>query len=179
MNPSFLSASIALRQLSDPVEAPDRVGFLMALSDTQVVWQPGTSCPLEVTTEFGIASSQEVVPGAFVVTAPQTTILGSQLTLSWTESTSADYYRLQATLEGPRGSSDLDIAIEGTSVSLNETEVPSTGTLSGRIWAVSGRFPQSGAAGNVAGEGWGYYSIAYRDTATEFEVAVIDSAASR
>lgn len=177
MSPSQIDASIAERQLSGPVEAPDQVGFLMTLADTQVVWQPGTSCLLEVTTEFGIASSQEVVPGSFEVTAPETTVLGELLTLSWTESTGADYYRVQAMLDGPDGDSELDIAVAGTSVSLDETELTSVGTLSGMVWAVSGRFPQSGAAGNVGGAGWGYYSIAYRDAAGEFEVVVLDSAA--
>ncbi len=175
MSPGQLNVSIAERQLSGPFEAQDQAGFVMTLSDTQVVWQPGTSCMLEVTTEFGVASSQEVVPGTFEVTAPDTSTLGELLTLSWTESMNADYYRIQATLDGAQGETPLDIAVDGTSVSFDETEVTSAGVFSGRIWAVSGRFPQSGAAGNVAGEGWGYYSIAYRDAAGEFEVVVLDS----
>ncbi len=179
MSPGSLSATIAQRQLSDPVEAEDQVGFLMTLSDTQIVWQTGTSCPLEVTTEFGIATSQEAVPGSFEVTAPETVTVGEPLTLSWTASNGADYYRVQAALDGTQGTTELDIAVSGTSVSLDATEVGSAGVFSGVVWAVAGRFPQSGAEGNVADEGWGYYSIAYRDSSGDFEVVVLDSAALR
>lgn len=175
LNPSSLYASVADRRLGDPVEAPDQIGFLMTLSDTLLVWQTGTSCLLEVTTEFGIASAQEVIPGAFEVTAPETVMVGETLSLAWTSSYGADYYRVQASHEGQDGEADLDIAVNGTSVLLDATEVGSAGTLSGVVWAVSGRFPQSGAAGNVAGEGWGYYTVSYREAGDEFEVVVRDA----
>jgi hypothetical protein len=179
MSPSSLDVSVGGRQLSDPTEAPDHVGFLLTLSDTLVVWQPGVSCALSVTTESGIASGKETVPASFTVTAPETTIVGETLTLSWTQSSGADYYRVRATLDGPAGTDELDFAVDGTSVSLDGTEVGHPGALSGVVWAVSGRFPETGAAGNIGGEGWGYYSIAYRDAAGEFEVVVRDSARCR
>jgi hypothetical protein len=191
--PGTFNVSVSERQLPEGTEAEDRLGLVTSLSDTLIVWQPGTNCLLEVTTEFGIASALETVPGTFEVDAPGTLSIDETLTLTWSESQGAAYYVVEAWLAtgaldphgtgeatvDPRGDGEpvLDIAVEGTSASFGPTELPGMGVLTGRVWAVTGPFPEAGAVGNVTGGGWGYLTVSYRDAGGEFEVVLEDDPA--
>ncbi|MFH1502238.1 MAG: hypothetical protein ABIG03_04250 [Candidatus Eisenbacteria bacterium] len=178
--PGMLDVAVSDRELPDPAEAEDALGLFTSLSDTQVIWQPGTDCRLEVATEYGIAEALEPVPGSFVVTAPETVALDETLELTWTESEDADYYVVEAWLTGRRltpsleRGPELDVAVEGTSVSLDLSELPGAGVLTGRVRAVAGPFPRSGSAGNMTGQGWGYFTVSYRDAGGEFQTVVRD-----
>ncbi len=160
--------------LPEATQAPDHLGLVTSLTETLVIWQPGTNCFLEVTTEYGVASAHEPVPGAFEVAAPGTIALGEILTLVWTASDNASYYVVQASLEGSRGTWDIDVAVEGTTTTFGPSELTSTGIFSGRVWAVAGPFPKAGSAGNVTGAGGGFLNVSYRDPGSEFEVVVED-----
>ena len=179
--PGTFNVSISDRQLPEGTEAADQLGLVTSLSDTVVVWQPGANCLLKVTTEFGIASGLETVPGTFEVEVPETVAINETLTLNWSEADGASYYLIEAWLasgaRGTRGSRgpDIDVAVEGTSASFGPGELPGTGVLVGRVSAVAGPFPEAGAVGNVTGGGWGYLTVSYRDGGGEFEVVIRDS----
>jgi len=175
--PGQLVVSVTGRQLPEAVEAPDRPGLLTSLADTQVIWQPGINCVLEVTTGTGISSATEPVPEAVAVTAPDTVELDEDLTLSWTESGDADYYLVVGAVDGTADEQSIDIAVDQPSITFEAGEIATAGLFSGRVWAVAGPFPQSGSTGNIEGEGWGYLSVLYRNHTSEFEVTIEDTAA--
>jgi hypothetical protein len=170
--PGMFDVSVSDRELPDPVEAPDQLGLLTSLTETLVIWQPGTNCLLEVATEFGIATALETVPGPFEVAAPGTIAVSETLTVSWTASEDADYYVVEAWHAG--SASVIDVAVEGTATSFTPSELPGSGLLSGRVRAVAGPFPSAGTSGNVTGEGWGYFTVSYRDAGGDFEVVLVD-----
>jgi len=174
--PGQLLARVSGDTLPGAQEAAGLPGLSTTFSDTQVIWQPGTGCVLEVTTDTGSSSALETVPGSFEVAAPGTVGLGDELTLSWTASSEADYYLVRGTIAGAQSEMSLDIAVDGNSITLGPSDVGLAGVLSGHVWAVSGPFPQTGSDGNVTGEGWGYFSVMYRVPATEFTVAIEDTA---
>jgi hypothetical protein len=174
--PGTLVASVTGRQLPQAQEAEGLPGLSTTLSDTQVIWQPGTNCVLEVTTSSGISSALEPVPGAFAVAAPDTIDLGDDLTLSWSDADDADYYLVEGVIDGTASEQPLDVAVDGSSITFGPSEMGLAGVLSGRVWAVAGPFPQSGSSGNVTGEAWGFLSVSYRTPASTFHVVIRDTA---
>ena len=52
--------------------------------------------------------------------------------------------------------------------------IVSAGVVSGLVMTVAGPFPESGAAGNISGDGWGFFSLRYQDSGSGFEVIVSD-----
>ena len=112
------------------------------------------------------------------MSAPGDIELGEALALSWTASTSADYYAVVATLTGARATETAQIyaATRDTAVTIAASGITFAGTIAGRVRAVAGPFPGGGAAGNVSGAGWGFFTVAFSDTAGAFELTVNDTA---
>ncbi len=182
--PSSLIAFINGRELP-PAVPPDGLGHLAVLDDAAVLWQPGTWCLLEVTTDYGYAAATVAVPAPTTVTAPTEIALGDTLKLVWRSVADADYYEVSAVLvpdvgalmRGARGSRDT-LALSATTrdtfaVFLPESIV-STGIVSGFVATVAGPFPEGGAAGNITGVGWGFFTLRYRGSGSAFDVAVSD-----
>ncbi len=182
--PSLLIAFINGRTL--PLAEPqDDLGLLAVLDDDLVLWQPGTLCSLEVTTNYGYAVAAEVAPAAATVTAPAEISLGDTLKLTWRSAADVDYYEVSAVLisdagapvfSAPRSRDTLALSVttrDTFAVFLPESIV-SAGVVSGLVMTVAGPFPESGAAGNISGDGWGFLSLRYRDSGSVFEVIVSD-----
>jgi len=173
--PDYVVASINTRQISQ-VGTADSPGLLVTLSQDAVVWVPGTRCSLKITTNYGFATAGETVPGGFQVSAPESLALGQPLVLTWLPSDDADYYALSATLEADlRDPVEISAAVEDTSVTIEADAIPFAGVIRGFVEAVAGPFPSVGAHGNIGGMGWGFFSIAYRDPGSVFEVSVADT----
>lgn len=175
--PAFLIASVNGRDFPNVV--PDgALGLTATLEDDAVTWQPGSACSLRVATDYGIASASAIVPGSFAVSAPEDIELGEALTLSWTASASADYYAVVATLTGARAPETVQLyaATRDTAVTIAASGITIAGTIAGRVRAVAGPFPDGGEASNVSGAGWGFFTVAFSDTAGAFEVTVNDTA---
>ena len=180
--PSHLIAFINGRNLP-PVVPPDDLGLLAVLDDDTVLWQPGTRCSLEVTTNYGHATAAVAMPAATTVTAPTEIALGDTLKLVWRSVADADYYEVSAVLvpdagalmRGARGSRDT-LALSATTRDTFAVFLPgsivSTGVVSGFVATVAGPFPESGAAGNISGDGWGFFSLRYMDPGSAFDVTV-------
>ena len=175
--PGILVAFVNERELTDVGPAPDQIGLLATLEESVLVWTTGTRCSLKVTTEYGFATSGATLPEPFQVTAPLFLCVGDALTLTWSRSTSADYYVVSAKLEGTRTESALSATTTDTCASFGPSEIAGPGIVTGVVRAVSGPFPESGASGNVSGAGWGFFTAAYGDTRSAFEVTVLDTAA--
>jgi hypothetical protein len=149
----------------------DDFGLVVTLEEDVIVWQPGTRCSLKVTTNYGFATSSEPVPSSFEVSAPETIVLGEPLAISWTAAEDADYYVLSGALDG----GDISAAAPDTAVTIDAADLPSAGVFRGHVEAVAGPFPGVGTSGNVGGAGWGFFTIAYHDPASAFEVTVVDT----
>ena len=182
--PSLLIAFINGRMLP-LVELPDGLGLLAVLDDDTVLWQPGTRCSLGVTTNYGYATAAVVVPAAAAVTAPTEISLGDTLKLAWRSVADVDYYEVSAVLipdagaarRGAPGSRDtlaLSAATRETFAVFLPGSIVSTGVVSGFVVTVAGPFPESGAVGNIAGDGWGFFSLRYMDPGSAFDVVVSD-----
>ncbi len=182
--PSLLIAFINGRTLP-PVVPPDDLGLLAVLDDDTVLWQPGTSCFLQVTTSYGYATATVVMPDAAAVTAPAEVSLSDTLKLVWRSVADADYYEVSAALVPDAGalmrgaSSSRDtLALSATTRETFAVFLPgsivSTGVVSGFVVTVAGPFPEGGAAGNVSGDGWGFFSLRYMDPGSAFDVVVSD-----
>ncbi len=182
--PSQLITFINRRELHVVVPAQG-LDVFATVDDDVVLWQPGISCFLEVTTNYGYATSTVVMPAAAAVTAPAEIPLGDGLELLWESVTDADYYVVSAVLvsepgapvRGAPGSRDtlvLSTITRETSATFPPESLTSTGVVSGFVEAVAGPFPESGAAGNISGDGWGFFSLRYRDCGSGFEVVVSD-----
>jgi hypothetical protein len=182
--PSSLIAFINGRELP-PVVPPDGLGLLAVLDDDVVLWQPGTRCSLEVTTNYGHATAAVVMPAAAVVSAPNEISLGDTLKLVWRSVADADYYEVSAVLipaagasmRGAPGSRDtlaLSAATRETFAVFLPGSIVSTGVVSGFVATVAGPFPEGGAAGNISGDGWGFFSLRYMDSGSAFDVTVSD-----
>ena len=171
--PHILAVAINDRQLPDVVPAHDRPGFVTTLSETTIVWQPGTNCVLSLANEYGIASSLETVPGPFVVAAPGTVSAGGVAVITWTEADDADYYLLEATMASAfTETTEIVAVVDGTSFEADLSSISGAGFLSGSVSAMSGPLPEVGSVGNVSGEGWGFMNISYRDSGALFHVVV-------
>jgi hypothetical protein len=175
--PTFLIASVNAREFPD-VASTGALGLTATLEDNVVAWQPGEICSLKVTTDYGVARATVTVPGSFAVSAPGAISLGEALTLSWTAAPEAGYYTVVATLTGLRTADTLSLfaATRDTIVTIPASHIAMAGTISGRVRAVAGPFPDGGAAGNVLGAGWGFFTVAFSDTAGAFDVTVNDTA---
>lgn len=172
--PTLLFVSINGRQI-DNVDMDDDFGLLASLEEALIVWQPGTECSLRVTTNYGFATSSEPVPSGLVIAAPGTVSLGEPLVLSWTSADDADYYVLRGALGDVGFATEITATVRDTMVTIEAAEIPSAGVLRGYVEAVAGPFPEAGSEGNVGGAGWGFFTIAYHDLASVFEVAVADT----
>ena len=95
--PSLLIAFVNRRELP-AVVPPDHLGLVARLDDDMVLWQPGTSCSLEVTTNYGYATAMAVMPDAAAVTAPAEISLSDTLKLTWRSAANVDYYEVSAAL---------------------------------------------------------------------------------
>ena len=180
--PSLLIAFVNGRTLPD-VGPSDGLGLLAVLDDDTVLWQPGTLCSLEVTTDYGYATSAAVMPAAAAVTAPAGISLGDSLRLVWGSVTGADYYEVSAilvpdasaTMWGFPGNRDT-LALSATTRETFAVFLPgsltSTGVVSGFVETVAGPFPEGGAVGNVSGDGWGFFTLRYLDPGSAFDVVV-------
>lgn len=173
--PDYVVASINTRQI-DQLGTAQSPGLLVTLRQSAIVWVPGTGCSLKVTTNYGFATSGETVPTGSQVSAPESVTVGEPLVLTWLPSDDADYYAISATLEeGLRDAVEISAVVEDTSVTIDADAIPFPGTVRGFVEAVAGPFPAVGADGNVGGVGWGFFSIAYRDPGSVFEVTVADT----
>ena len=161
----------------EDISVAEPPGLLARLEADEVVWAPGTSCTLRVTTEYGFASATATVPGDVSVSADQEVTLGDTLTINWTAADGADYYRVETALtDGDGTTADWSMLTADTTTAVPPDELPFAGTLSGRVSAISGPFPDDGSDGNVTGAGWGFFTIEYGTAGTDFEASVVDSA---
>jgi len=171
--PTLLFVSINDRQINDV--AVDGFELVVSLEEGVVLWQPGSPCSLKVTTNYGFASSSEPVPSGFAVSAPETILLGDPLALSWTAANGADYYVVRGTLEGDGIGDEITATVRDTAVTIDAGAIPFTGFVRGHVEAVAGPFPEIGSGGNIGGAGRGFFTVAYNDPASVFEVAVADT----
>ena len=180
--PSNLAASVNGRTVPAGV-SPDGHSLLATLDADEVLWLPGTACLLEVSTDYGDAAATVFMPDAATVTEPAEISLGDTLKLVWRSAADADYYEVSAVLvpgacaAAGRGLASRDsLALSATTrdtfaVFLPESIV-STGVVSGFVEAVAGPFPEAGAAGNISGNGWGFFTLRYLDSGSAFDVIV-------
>ncbi|MFH1689148.1 MAG: hypothetical protein ABIE42_02790 [Candidatus Eisenbacteria bacterium] len=181
-SPSLLIAFINGREL--PYVGPSGdLSALATLDDDVVIWRSGTSCVLEVTTNYGYATATAVVPDAAVVIAPVEISLGDTLTLTWGKATGADYYEVSGILEPDAGASNAAVLGGRDTLTLSTVTrdtfavfapevVALEGIVVGTVTAVTGPFPESGAQGNVSGDGWGLFTLRYADPGSAFVVVV-------
>jgi hypothetical protein len=177
--PSLLIAFVNGRTIP-PVVPPGGLALVAVLDDDLVLWQPGTVCSLEVTTDYGYATATAVMPEAAAVSAPEAISSGDTLTLFWSAATDADYYEVSAVLSpgaaawarGNRDTLTLSRTTRETFAVFLPEDVSTAGTISGAVEAVAGPFPEGGAVGNVSGDGWGFFTLGYRDDGSAFEVVV-------
>ena len=182
--PSLLIAFVNGRTLP-PVVPPNDLGLLAVLDDDMVLWQPGTRCSLEVTTDYGYATAGVVMPDAAAVTAPAAITLGDSLRLVWGGVTGADYYEVSAVLVSDARAPMRGFPSNRDTLALSATtretfavflpgSITSTGVVSGFVETIAGPFPEGGAVGNVSGDGWGFFTLRYLDTGSAFDVVVSD-----
>jgi hypothetical protein len=181
--PSGFAAYISGDTLAVVVR-PDGLGYLATLDADEIRWQPGHACLLQVSTNHGDAGATLFMPEAPVVNVPAGISVGDSLKLLWRSVADADYYAVSAVLVpdagaaagGTWGSRDDTLAL---SAATRETfavfpagSITSTGVVSGVVEAVAGPFPESGTAGNISGDGWGFFSLRYLDSGSAFDVVV-------
>ena len=169
--PVFLVAFVNARELDD-VGSVGELGLAANLSDDIVVWQPGTLCSLEVTTDFGFATAGATVPEGPVVTTPAAIATSDSLVLTWPPADDADYYVVVASIPG--GDQGFTMTTRETTAVLASSAISAPGTLSGWVASVAGPFPQGGTEGNISGTGWGFFTASYFDDAGAFTVEVSD-----
>jgi hypothetical protein len=176
--PTLLISFINGRELSD-VGSADGLGLRAAFDDDDVLWSPGVPCSLEVTTDFGYATSSVTVPEAAQADAPPEGAVAETLTVSWEAAVGADYYRLTATLVpeagqrgGHRDTLEFSKNTRATSVQFGAGELAFPGVLSGVVESVAGPFPEGGAEGNVGGDGSGFFSVRFADQGSAFNVVI-------
>jgi hypothetical protein len=174
--PNLLVVLVNGRQL-DVASSPDHLGLVASLDEEQLLWAPGTHCSLQVTTDYGFATAATRVPGSFSVTAPAAVSLGDTLTLVWGSSEDADYYVVNAVLDGSGDTEFLSETLADTTVSFLPEDIGMAGEFTGYVEAVSGPFPDGGTEGNITGAGWGFFSTSYYDSQSEFSVTVTELAA--
>jgi hypothetical protein len=76
-------------------------------------------------------------------------------------------------MRGALGSRDtlvLSAITRETSAAFSAESLSFAGAVSGFVESVAGPFPESGASGNVSGDGWGFFTVRYRDSGSAFEV---------
>ncbi len=162
------------------VERPGALDVLATVDDDVVVWPPGTSCVLDVTTNYGYATAEEVMPAAAEVTAPAEIFLGDDLELLWESVTNADYYIVSAVLatdesarvHGAPADWDTLMTTRETSALFSSEIFSAPGVILGFVVTVAGPFPEGGAAGNISGDGWGFFSLRYLDSGSAFDTTV-------
>ena len=178
--PTTLIAFINGRELSE-VESHEGLGLRASFDDDVVLWEPGTSCSLGVTTNLGYATSVILVPYAADPVAPLESAVDETLAILWSAAAGADYYRLTATLVpeeagrgGQRDTLEFELNTRSSRVTFEPDDLPFTGSLAGVVESVAGPFPEGGSAGNVEGDGWGFFSARYSDAGSGFAVTVYD-----
>lgn len=177
--PSLLVAFVNGRELPDAGTTGD-LSAVATLDDDVVVWQSGTRCSLEVTTNYGFATAGGFVPDAVVAVAPTEILLGDSLVVTWEKAAGADYYELSGTLAAGSGvlvSSGRDTVVlsattRDTFVVFAPDVISFEGVAAGVVTAVTGPFPESGAEGNISGDGWGFFTLRFTDPGSSFSVTV-------
>lgn len=151
-------------------------GLLRTFSSDLVAWQPGLACSLSVTTNYGHATAGVTVPESPEVSAPAAITVGEPLPLEWPPVGDADYYRLTAMVivAAPPGTTELVYATSETSLVIGAQELGEAGTVTGHVAAVAGPLIESGAEGNVSGDGAGFFTVSYHGGSGEFDVVVSD-----
>jgi hypothetical protein len=172
--PTLLFVSINDRQIDD-VAMGDDFSLVVSVEEDAVIWQPGTRCSLKVTTNYGFASSSVPVPSSVEVAAPAAISLGEPLVLEWSPAEDADYYVLTGHLDGGGAIAEITATVRDSTVTVDPAQVPFAGVIRGYVEAVAGPFPEIGTDGNVGGAGWGFFTVAYRDPGSAFEVTVTDT----
>lgn len=182
--PSSLAAYVNGRALAAGV-SPDGHGLIATLDADEVLWSPGTQCLLQVSTNYGSAGATVVMPDAATVTEPTEISLGDSLKLVWRSVADADYYEVSAVLApdasasmrgapGNRDTLSLSATTRETFAVFLSESIVSTGVVSGFVEAVAGPFPEAGAAGNISGDGWGFFTLRYLNSGSAFDVTVSD-----
>lgn len=174
--PAIFVVSVSDRSISE-ISVGDPLGLIATLEEDAIIWQNGQHCSLKVTTEWGFATAGEPVPGPFSVTQPADVSLGDTLFVGWMSAEDADYYRVECVIKGARGDSIvLSKATTGTTAAFEPADITLPGELGGKVVAVAGPYPGSGTDGNIAGGGWGYFTVSYYDSLSLFELTVADTA---
>jgi len=184
--PSLLITFINGRELSG-VETSGDLGLVRTLDDDVVIWQPGTRCSLEVTSDYGYATATVVVPEAPSVTAPAGIAIGDTLKIEWPAIGGADYYRVTGTFMEARGAVDpgdrdmlaFSVTTRDTTTAFTTDSIASPGEFLGVVEAVAGPFPEGGMEGNISGDGWGFFTMRYSDAGSVFTVTLSDPRAQR
>ncbi|MCD4689830.1 hypothetical protein K8S17_00045 [bacterium] len=178
--PATFVVSVSGRDISD-VDVTSPLGLIATLEDSNIVWQHGQICSLRVTTDGGmIASSAELVPGAFAIETPPDISLGDTLAFAWTTSIDADYYTVRCVIRNARDDSlVLERSVTDTTVAFAPEDVTMAGSISGRVTAVAGPFPDGGTDGNILGVGWGFFTVSYYDTLNLFEFEITAASETR
>jgi hypothetical protein len=178
--PTLLISFINGRELSE-VGLAEGLGLRATFEDDSVLWAPGVSCSLQVTTDFGFATSSVTVPEAADAVAPLESAVGETLTLSWGAASGADYYRVTATLApasagrgGHRDTLGFSVNTRATSVDFGPEDLAFAGDFSGTVESVAGPFPEGGAEGNINGDGSGFFTVRFIDQGGAFSVAIYD-----
>jgi hypothetical protein len=173
--PDLLSAAVNDRAISHV--GPDNHGLLATLEEPSIVWQAGTRCSLRVITEFGVATSGSYLPMPFPVSAPESIAVGDTLTVTWRASERADYYGVSMLLAaGTPNEKTITATVRDTFAVFLPSALSAAGELSGFVSAVSGPYPDGGSPGNISGAGWGFFTAAYRDSASAFRVMITEPA---
>lgn len=159
--PSLLAAFVNGTRLPD-VQAQG-LGLVATLESDVVLWQPGDLCSLEVTTDYGYATSAVTLPEPALPRAPETVAPGETLVISWNRAGGADYYRISGSFDATTRDTQYVYVIDET--------FPED-FVSGKVDAVAGPFPASGSEGNVSGEAWGFFTASYGDSGSFFSVSV-------
>jgi len=160
------------RQIED-VQLDSPLALVASLEETDIIWQHGQECSLRVITDSGVATAIEVVPGAFAVEPPGDLSLGDTLRFRWSGSDNADYYTVRCVIMGARGDSlVLERSVTDTTAAFAPDEIDMAGSAAGWVRATTGPFTDGGTAGNVTGEGWGFFTVSYYDSLCLFNFEV-------
>jgi hypothetical protein len=66
----------------------------------------------------------------------------------------------------------LSATTRDTSVVFLPEDIEYEGTITGVVETVAGPFPESGASGNISGDGWGFFTLHQIGPESEFSVLV-------
>ena len=184
--PSILIAFVNGRELSGVGTSGD-LALVRFFDQDVIVWQPGSVCSLEVTSDYGYATAAAAVPEAPLVSAPAALTIGDTLRLHWPAATGADYYRVMGTFtdspvsadRGDRETLAFLTTTRDTAAAFTTDSIASPGEFVGVVEAVAGPFPQGGTEGNISGDGWGFFTLRYSDAGSAFTVALSDPRAPR